>query len=196
MVVTIVSMLATLGMLAFSQVQKAGTVSMAEESLAQAIHQARFEALANSQMVAFCFYKYAKVGEAQSAFRAVQAYRWIPQSPEGAAGWRAVSRPFVFPTDIAMGENSMQATLPQTLPEVNAQNGPPIPSSLAASGPVEARQLTFFPDGTADLDPDKNWYVTLYAQSASVKDSASGLPANWRSIQIDPVLGTTKIYAP
>ncbi|XHR30562.1 MAG: Verru_Chthon cassette protein D [Chthoniobacteraceae bacterium] len=76
---------------------------------------------------------------------------------------------------------------------------PTASAALTASGTCDYRYFRFLPDGSTNLNtqPDTGadtWHVMLYATNAP--PSELKLPANYISIQLDPVSGRTKSFQP
>lgn len=67
------------------------------------------------------------------------------------------------------------------------------------SGSASYVSFNFRADGETSLKPvalpTGNWFLTLYAQNAA-KDSSTGLPDNYCTVQLDPVTGRIRTYRP
>lgn len=75
-----------------------------------------------------------------------------------------------------------------------------IPGALPAlPASTHSTSFRFRPQGGTNLAPiagaDSQWYLTLFLENAQ-RDSASGLPKNYFTAQIDPVTGRVRIYRP
>ena len=57
----------------------------------------------------------------------------------------------------------------------------------------QTRVFHFLPDGTTDLDPATNWFMTVRAASQS---DPAHFPANWACLGIDAMTGKVSIYQP
>jgi uncharacterized protein (TIGR02596 family) len=57
----------------------------------------------------------------------------------------------------------------------------------------QTRVFHFLPDGTTDLNPATNWFMTV--RVANQSDPAN-FPSNWACIRVDPTTGLPQIYRP
>jgi hypothetical protein len=55
------------------------------------------------------------------------------------------------------------------------------------------RVFHFLPDGSTDLNPATNWFMTVRAASQS---DPAHFPANWACVRVDPTTGRPQIYRP
>jgi len=55
------------------------------------------------------------------------------------------------------------------------------------------RVFHFLPDGSTDLNPATNWFMTVRAATQS---DPAHFPANWACVQVDPTTGRPQIYRP
>lgn len=66
--------------------------------------------------------------------------------------------------------------------------------NLPGSGNVDYVSFLFRANGDTSLKPvTKKWFLTLYSEKAV---NNSGLPANYFTVQVDPVTGRTRSYRP
>jgi len=73
----------------------------------------------------------------------------------------------------------------------NTQTATPDAGDARLSGTT--RVFHFLPDGTTDLDPAANWFLTVRAASQS---DPAHFPSNWACVKVDPVTGRPQIYRP
>ena len=73
----------------------------------------------------------------------------------------------------------------------NTQTATPDPTDTRLNS--QTRVFHFLPDGSTDLNPATNWFMTVRAASQS---DPAHFPANWASVSIDPTTGRPQIYRP
>jgi hypothetical protein len=76
-----------------------------------------------------------------------------------------------------IGANNQAATQDATDPRLNS----------------ETRVFHFLPDGSTDLDPATNWFLTVRAATAS---DPANFPSNWACVGLNATTGRTQIYRP
>ncbi len=54
--------------------------------------------------------------------------------------------------------------------------------------------IRFKASGRTSLDPNKAWFLTIH--DSQFGDNLGKLPANYVTVQVDPIQGTTKMYRP
>jgi hypothetical protein len=57
----------------------------------------------------------------------------------------------------------------------------------------QTRVFHFLPDGSTDLNPATNWFMTVRAATQS---DPAHFPSNWACVQVDPTTGRPQIYRP
>jgi len=57
----------------------------------------------------------------------------------------------------------------------------------------QTRVFHFLPDGSTDLNPATNWFLTVRAATQS---DPAHFPANWGCVQVDPTTGRAQVYRP
>jgi uncharacterized protein (TIGR02596 family) len=57
----------------------------------------------------------------------------------------------------------------------------------------QTRVFHFLPDGSTDLNPATNWFMTVRAASQA---NPSNFPANWAAVRVDAATGRVQIYRP
>lgn len=57
----------------------------------------------------------------------------------------------------------------------------------------QTRVFHFLPDGSTDLNPASNWFMTVRAATQS---DPAHFPSNWASVGVNPTTGRARIYRP
>lgn len=172
---------------AFQNVGRALSLTTASQSLAGSLMEARGAALTRNRSVEIRFYNLPpKEGVGPPATRAFRAF---VLDEEGTSS-QPLNRIRYLPTGIVLAEEEEFSSLlsPATL----SQDTEDLPGQAAAT----YHSFRFKPDGSTNLDPSRagGWFVTLRPESAELK--ANGLPANFVTIQIDPVTGLLRQFRP
>jgi uncharacterized protein (TIGR02596 family) len=167
-----------------SNVVSAGEIVVGNLSLAQQI------ANTYNRQVEIRFYRMPDDNGAM-AYRAFQLFR-IETS-----GTKAATKPIRFPQSVvlasAIDKTSILTLTPQTadasspkLPRVGT-NYQYVAFQFKPTGDIQ-------PPSDNKLDTSSKWFLTLILDNDPIK--ASGLPANFLTIQIDPVSGKTSVFRP
>lgn len=97
---------------------------------------------------------------------------------------------------ILPGSTTVTIPLPVQSP---TNNDVPLPGSVAGRTPIASQYqyvaFRFLPNGSTSLSPTGSWYVTLKVLK-SPQDSPTIPPANFFTLQIDPVSGSMKGFRP
>jgi uncharacterized protein (TIGR02596 family) len=57
----------------------------------------------------------------------------------------------------------------------------------------QTRVFHFLPDGSTDLNPASNWFMTVRAATQS---DPANFPSDWASVQVDATTGRAQVYRP
>lgn len=107
-----------------------------------------------------------------------------PSASGSGEGWRPVGALEPLPDGVAFSRNERFSSV------LRASASP------GADSPSHRRTLAtirFFPDGSTSLPESENWFVTVVENSQRDTDN---LPANFATVQIDPVTGRLETYRP
>ena len=85
--------------------------------------------------------------------------------------------------------------------DTTATHSPLIASNLQGATPdatdarlnSSTRVFHFLPDGSTDLNPATNWFMTVRAANQS---DPAHFPSNWACVAVDAATGRTRIYRP
>jgi uncharacterized protein (TIGR02596 family) len=141
------------------------------------IQLARQLALTKNRMTQVRFYQITGVGNMPGA--AVAVYYDDTQ--------QQASKAVRLPTSIVFSSDPTASSL---FSAVGAFTG----SDLVGGTGTSYTGVKIRPDGSANIDPGSTYTLTLIASTAPIR--ACNLPANFATVQWDPVTGITRIYQP
>lgn len=158
--------------------------------IADELNFARQTALSRNRDVEVRFYKVAsKVGGGEGRFRAVQSFLIEGLDP---AGWKPMSRVKVLPEPIMISDDAAYSSLlkpPSGSGGITQGN-----ENLPGHGNSDYVSFLFRANGGTSLKPvTEKWFMTLLSEKSA---DQSGLPANYFTVQVDPVTGRTRSYRP
>jgi uncharacterized protein (TIGR02596 family) len=187
-VVAIISVLGLLAMQGLNSSLRASRLTAASDALTSVLLAARQQAIAANNDAEVRFYRYAAGGE-PARFRAAQAFVY---RADGSA--RAAGRLVKLPEGIAIAEDESLSSLLEPSRE-KSWSTEPKPSLANVGTSYDTRVVRFRADGSTDLAPfGTPWFVSVVA--AGDADQAGALPANFATIQIDPVTGRLRTFRP
>jgi len=191
--------MAIIGLLAVLVVPSAGvltrgtSVTQAADNVEATLRLARQYAKARNRQIECRFYKYVNPempGSPPSAFLGIQIFLIdeggvaeplgkLQRLPKGILlDSSQTLSPLLSDARLAM---SWTAAIPQpSLPRIGTSYG--------------CQAFRFRPNGSTNLPPDTNWFFTL--NGISDGDNLSEPPANYATIQIDPISGSLTTYRP
>lgn len=184
---------------------KGSQLTQASQTLTDQIALARQLALTKNRSVEVRFYRFGdpeSPGESpdkpdEGKYRGMQLFE---VSNNGAA--LPIGKFQRLPTGIVMSKGALSSLI-EKLPERSASSasGDPELPILPGDSKWEYRIVAFrfLPDGSTDLSPvgggsGGNWFVTIHGIEQS--ETLSKPPANFFTLQVDPVSGTTKAFRP
>jgi len=197
-VLAIVGILVALGLPAFSRMVTASNLSAGGRSLVDQLNLARQTAMAKNSQVEFRLYKLPEASlpatAAPSQYRAFQSFVLT----KGGTETNAVARAAFLPKSIIFLSSPSASSL---LPE-NPATSPALVSGEQTGARFNGYQPSaydymvfhFNPDGSTDLDPTANWYVSLAFEKAPL--GAEGVPTDFITVQIDPINGRVRSFRP
>lgn len=190
-VIAIIGVMSALVVPAMSSVLRGNEMNRAEQMVQQQLASARQTAIARNRRVEVRLYKFDNpddIGTTQT-FCALQSFLI---DDTGAA--TPIARLTKLPATVLINENTANSTL-LTLSDKTSWPATDPKISLPAVGTTyTAKAFQFRPDGSTSLSSADKWFLTLHAATAGA--TASTLPANFATIQIDPVSGSVRTYRP
>jgi uncharacterized protein (TIGR02596 family) len=178
-VTAIVVGMATAG---YSQIIQSTAVTTGAATLEDALTLGRESAMAQNTTVEVRLYDIPPQPGAAPDYNAVQLH-WVKAdktSPPVAgamllSSWIAIDATAAYSPLIAL--NRQIATPDAADPRLDS----------------DTRVFHFLPDGSTDLNPATNWFMTVRAASQS---DPAHFPSNWACIRVDPTTGRAQIYRP
>jgi uncharacterized protein (TIGR02596 family) len=206
-VILIIGIVAAFVVPAAGTILKGSQLTQASQIVVDQISLARQQALTRNHMVEVRLIRFANPevpGEvdpnttpnpAKGAFRAIHVFEILDNGAKVP-----VDKAHVLPQAIIMNAEKLSSLIG----EAKTAGSPSKVTTLAASDPelpgkikknYEYVCFRYLPDGSTDLPPTGIvWYLTLHNMNEKV--SGSTPPNNFYTLQIDPVIGTTKNYRP
>lgn len=189
-VIAIIVILAALTIPAMNSMGRSSSLNGAVQSVTGTLDLARQTAITQNRPVEVRLYKLPEDGQpagAPSDYRGMQIFVVDYESTN------AVSRASRFPTPVVITTDTTTSSLMDDarFPEQAADPAVPVPP---AGSNYRYRSFRFKPDGGTDLPLDGNWFFTLVLKTDPIK--ANNLPANFATIQIEPMTGRPKVMRP
>jgi uncharacterized protein (TIGR02596 family) len=181
----VVAILATLIALAtegyFSTIA-ATAVTIGADRISDALTEARTSAIAQNTTVEVRFYSAPPPAGGAPVYGALQLH-WCKADlttppvaePVLLPGWVVIDSTATHSPLI--GANTVPMTLDATDPRMNSAT----------------RVFHFLPDGSTDLNPATNWFLTVRAATQS---DPAHFPSNWACVGLNATTGRTEIYRP
>ena len=204
-VIAMIALLATFAVPSIDSMLGANDINRSQQAVQDSLAFARQTAIARNRRVEVRFYKLdhpESVGSDQT-FCAMQAFL-IDESNKVTP----VGRITRLPRSVLMNEAAANSSLIRNLTDKNfsdPSNDPKI--SLGSNGTsYTAKAFQFRPDGSTNLSPTGNWFVTIHATRSGLAETfrddrlggtnATRPPLNFVTLQIDPVSGSVRSYRP
>ena len=180
LVLVIVAIVAAVALGSYSAMAQATALTTGAERLQETLAEARQAAITQNVPMEMRFYATPTAGPV--VYRIVQAHAL---KPDGTIP--PLSPPVVLPASVALDATAAHSPLLASNSEVPTADA----SDKLLNG--QTRVFRFLPDGSTDLDPTSEWFVTLRAAGAA---DPAHFPANWACLALDPVTGRVQIYRP
>jgi uncharacterized protein (TIGR02596 family) len=168
----------------FQKSARASNVASAGEIVAGNLSLAQQIANTYNRQVEVRFYRMPD-DNGIMAYRALQLFR------VESSGNKAATKPIRFPQSVILAsatDKTSFLTLTQQTPDASSPRLPRVGTNY------QYVAFQFKPTGETNLDPDSKWFLTLILDNDPIV--ASGLPANFLTIQIDPVSGKPSVFRP
>lgn len=189
-VIAILIILAALTIPAMNSIGRSSSLNGATQAVTGALELARQTAVTQNRPVEVRFYKLPEDGQptaTPSDYRGLQIFLVDYESTNAVAKPVKLSTPVIITSDTTTSSLMDDTAFPEQ-PAAAGMNVPPVGSNY------RYRSFRFKPDGGTDLPLDKSWFFTLVAKNDPIK--ANGLPANFATIQIEPLTGRPKVLRP
>lgn len=184
---SLLELLVVIGIIALASVLVVGSVSGigaarlsgAAQSVVGEIDLARQLAASANRPHEVRFWKYQQSGTSDRLYRAMQIFKINPDGTAIAAG-----RLKPFGDGLALNETEAASSLIG-----RAATTATMPHDAGAS----YVGMRFFPSGETDLNRSNRWFITLQETKTPV---ANPPPSNRATIEVEPVLGSPRLFRP
>jgi uncharacterized protein (TIGR02596 family) len=181
-VLAVVSGLIFLTMEGLSGSLQAVAVTSGASLVENALNEGRTFAVAQNSTVEVRLYDVPRETGGTPSYHALQLH-WVKADGSTPAAERVVSLPAGAVIDPTATHS--------TLIGVNSQTR--APDAVDWNLNAQTRVFHFLPDGSTDLSPATNWFLTVRAASQS--DTAH-FPANWACVRVDAATGKMTVFRP
>lgn len=190
-VIAIVAILAVICIPAISSMGRSSSLTGSTQSLTGALELARQTAVTQNRPVEVRFYKLPDYNQpataAPAVYRAMQTFVVDYDNTNAATKVSKLSNPVIISSD----PNVSSLMNDTNFPEQAAPAGVTLPEF---GSNYRYRSFLFKPDGGTDLSRDRQLFFTMHVQNDKIV--TNNLPANFVTIQIEPMTGRTKVIRP
>ena len=210
-VICIIAMLMGMGVPTITSLLRGAELSQTVQILADQLALARQTAISTNRQIEVRLYKFIDPqvpAENTARMRTIQLFE-VPESPPTSAtatsgrdklGYRALSKvtrlagpSVIIDSGATLSSLIGNATGGTTIPTLS--NGSDLGYSIPAVGTTyTAVRFSFMPDGSTNLPPQTQWFLTLH--EAIKGDNPPTLPPNFATLQILPSNGKIRTYRP
>ncbi len=194
-VISIIIIIAAFAVPAANTILRGSQLTQAAQLISGQLSLARQQALTRNRSIEVRFFQYAdgeQPGEkpedpASGKFRAIQMFEVLENGVP-----IPLSKLERLPVSIVFNDEDLSTLIKDKTPEDPRPSDPELPRGVDRN--YKYVSFRFRPDGSTDLNPIKQWYITLHSLTDEV--SGSEPPPNFFTVQIDPVSGSTRNYRP
>ena len=195
-VLAIAGVLATLAIPTITGMMRSYQLNAASDLIMNQLAMARQAALSQSHLVQVRFYYLPDYGQAPSGnktvYRAIQSFTEGDPPATGSPTLTAVTKIIFFPAPVVLSTNA-SPNLSPLLPASPTAAGSSDPSLPTYGNNYDYVSFHYKPDGSTDLVTGNNSATLIMENDPS---ASAGLPNNYRTIQIDPAIGTARRFSP
>jgi uncharacterized protein (TIGR02596 family) len=195
-VLAIIALLAALAIPGFLAITRGSNLTTAGDFLRDGLEMARQTAAAKNSTVEVRIYQLpATSTSAPTDYRAFQVFL---KGTETVPTYTPVTAIIYFPQAIILSTDPTKTSFLTLSNQPNPGASPPA-NALPVSLPVYGTNynylyFTYTPGGGTNLDPTLQWFATLVPKNASAGNG--GLPADFVTVTVDPIMGNARIYRP
>jgi uncharacterized protein (TIGR02596 family) len=182
LVLALTAMLVAMAMEGYSAMVQANAVTTGADMVSDVLTEGRCDAVAQNTTVEVRIYDLPPQPGAAPVYDALQLH-WL--KADGTTP--PVASPTLLSVWVAIDATATHSPLIAVNPETAT------PDASDARLNRQTRVFHFLPDGSTDLDPATNWFMTVRAATQS--DPAQ-FPSNWACISVDATTGRPQIYRP
>lgn len=166
----------------YTTMAQASAVTVGADMLCDAMNEARSSAVAQNMTVEVRIYNVPPQIGATPAYDALQLH-WI--KPDGTMP--AAALPVRLSSEVVIDATTTHSPLIAS----NTETLPIDPADPLLNN--QARVFHYLPDGSTDLSPTTNWFLTV--RPANQADP-NHFPSNWACVAVDATTGRARIYRP
>jgi uncharacterized protein (TIGR02596 family) len=181
-VLVIIAVVAAMTLEGYSKTMQATSVTTGADMLKDALTEGRADAVAQNATVEVRIYERSTEAGGAPVYNALQLH-WI--KADGTTP--PVAHPILLPVWVVIDATPVHSPLIASNPQTAEADG--ADRYLNA----DTRVFHFLPDGSTDLNPGTNWFMTLRPATQSDPDH---FPSNWACIAVDATTGRSQIYRP
>ena len=181
-VLAVIFAVAVLAMSGYSAMVQAAAITAGASMLDDALTEGRADAVAQNTTVEVRIYNVALQPGGVPVYDALQLH-WL--KPNGTTPPAATAT--LLPASVVIDATASHSSL------IALNTGTATPDATDARLNSGTRVFHFLPDGSTDLNPATNWFMTVRA--ATQADPAH-FPANWGCVRVEPTTGRAQIYRP
>ena len=182
LVLALVAAVAALAMEGYSATVQAAAVTTGADMLSDALTEGRASAVAQNTTVEVRIYDLPPQPGAAPVYDALQLH-WLKANGTTPP----VASPLLLPAWVVIDATAAHSPLIAA----NGQTATPDASDTRLNS--QTRVFHFLPDGSTDLNPATNWFMTVRAATQS---DPANFPSNWACIAVDATTGRSRIYRP
>jgi uncharacterized protein (TIGR02596 family) len=188
-VILIISIIATFAVPVVTGVNRSSQLATGTQIVADQLALARQTAISRNRQVEVRFYKFSDPEQPMSGscFRALQTLEVI-----NARTTSPLDKVQSLPTAVIIDSSATLSSLFDPAKKTPVPGVDPLPRV----GPnYQYVSLRFRPDGSTDLLPTQGpWFITIHEEIRG--DGLARPPANFTTVEIDPINGGVKFYRP
>jgi len=166
----------------YSATVQSTAVTAGADMISDMLTEGRTSAVAQNTTVEVRIYNLPPQPGAVPVYNALQL-RWL--KPGGTTP--PVTSPLLLPAWVVIDATAAHSTL------IAANTNIATPDLNDARLNSRTRVFHFLPDGSTDLNPATNWFMTVRAATQS---DPAHFPSNWACIAVDAATGRPQIYRP
>jgi uncharacterized protein (TIGR02596 family) len=190
-VIMIIGIIAAFTLPAASTILRGSQITQASQIITDQVSLARQTALTKNRSVEVRLISYVdpEVPGDTGAYRAIQVMEILEN---GIAV--PTDKPRLLPQAVIMNMGTLSTLISGTGQTSTTASGsaPNLPRNIGQNYTYVA--FRFLPDGSTNLSASSLWYVTLHNMNETVTGTTT--PANFFTLQVDPVTGKVKQYRP
>lgn len=181
LVLAVMAILIAFALTGYSTLVNASAITTSADTISDHLTDARAIAIAQNITVEVRLYVPTATG-GPSVYSALQLHRL---KSDGTAS--PVAKPVFLPASVVMDATAEHSPL------IGANSQTVTPDASDTLLNAQTRVFHFLPDGSTDLNPSTNWFLTIRAATSS---DPAHFPSNWACIRIDAVTGHIQMYHP